>query len=131
MQKRLNALDGYLIKLEAFRNFTLEDYKAREELHDLAARYLHLAAQCVIDMANHLIAEEGWKTPDGYRDSFTILTKNKVIDSTLCDQLQEWAGFRNILVHHYLDIDHGICYNTIRNDLGQLNAFRTIMAGYL
>jgi uncharacterized protein YutE (UPF0331/DUF86 family) len=33
------------------------------------------------------------------------------------------ASFRNILVHEYLEIDHSIAYNAIRNELGDLESF--------
>jgi uncharacterized protein YutE (UPF0331/DUF86 family) len=34
--------------------------------------------------------------------------------------LRGWAGFRNILVHEYLAIDHGIAWRAIRDELGDL-----------
>ena len=38
-----------------------------------AERWLQLAAECTLDLAHHLIAERGWKTPTTYRETFEIL----------------------------------------------------------
>ena len=49
-------------------------------------------------MANHLIADRGWKTPNGYRESFRILQQEGVLDEELAGQMDAWAGLRNVLV---------------------------------
>jgi uncharacterized protein YutE (UPF0331/DUF86 family) len=46
-------------------------------------------------------------------------------------RLKGWMGFRNVLVHFYLDIDHGRSYDAIREDLGDLQAFAAAMAHLL
>lgn len=40
-------------------------------------------------------------------------------------------GFRNVLVHLYLDIDHGRSHDAIREDLGDLERFAVAMARLL
>jgi uncharacterized protein YutE (UPF0331/DUF86 family) len=37
------------------------------------------------------------------------------------ERMRGWAGFRTILVHEYLEIDHAIAYRAIRNGLGDLD----------
>ena len=37
----------------------------------------------------------------------------------------------NVLVHDYLTLDHGIAYRAIRDDLGDLDAFRGWALGKL
>ena len=41
------------------------------------------------------------------------------------------AAFRNVLVHFYLDLDHGRTYDAIANDLGDLREFMVAMAALL
>jgi uncharacterized protein YutE (UPF0331/DUF86 family) len=54
-----------------------------------------------------------------------------VIPQDLARRLQGWAGFRNILVHAYLDIDHGLAWDAIANDLGDLRELAAIAARLL
>ena len=71
--RRLDALESYLGRLRSLGKAAEADYLAEPGIHDLAARYLHLAVEAAIDLANHRIADQGLRTPDSNRDSFTVL----------------------------------------------------------
>lgn len=129
--KRLDALEDYLERLRSLGEASEADYLADPKIHDLAARYLHLAMEATIDIANHWISDVGLRTPDTNRDIFVVLEQAGEIDAALSNRLQDWAGFRNVLVHDYLTIDHGIAYKTIREDLGDLDALRRWALGKL
>lgn len=121
--RRLDGLHGYLEKLRAFRGTSEAEFRASPALHDLAERYLHLAMECVLDLGNHIIAEQRLSAPEANRDTFTRLEEAGELPADLAGRLRAWAGFRNILVHQYLDIDHGIAWHAIQNDLADLEAF--------
>lgn len=129
--RRLGALRGYLAKLRTFREIAEAEFIGNDALHDLAERYLHMAVEACLDLANHWIADRGLPTPDANRDSFTILENAGELAPDLADRLRGWAGFRNILVHEYLDIDHGIAYRAIQDELGDLEALAMWAAGKL
>ncbi len=54
-----------------------------------------------------------------------------MIDGDLAERLKRWMGFRNILVHFYLAIDHGRVYDAMQEDLGDLEAFAANMSRFL
>lgn len=110
-------------KLERFRATTEHEFLDTPALHDLAERYLHLAVEASLDLANHHIAAAGLPTPETNRDSFTRLEQAGEIDAALASRLRGWAGFRNILVHEYLAIDHRIAWRAIHEDLADLERF--------
>jgi len=87
--------------------------------------------EAVLDIGNHLIADRGLGVPDTFKGVFKTLADAGLIPDSLGGQLQLWAGFRNVLVHEYLGIDHGIVYDTLSNDLGTLEEFARIAAGLL
>ena len=118
--RRLEALHGYLQKLRAFRELEKDEFVREPALHDLAERYLHLAVEAALDLGNHWIADRALPTPDTNRDTFTVLETAGEIPADLAHRLRGWAGFRNILVHQYLEIDHGIAYRAITGELGDL-----------
>ena len=129
--RRLEALHDYSNKLRAFRDASEDEFVREPTLHDLAERYLHLAVEACLDLANHWISEQSLPTPDANRDTFTILEREGELSSDLADRLRGWAGFRNILVHEYLEIDHSIAYRAIRDELADLDAFATWAADKL
>jgi len=96
--RRLDALEGYLRRLRSLGRTSESDYLADPDVHDLAARYLHLAMEAVLDVANHWIADAGLRTPDTNRDAFTSLEEAGEIAPELAQRLRQWAGFRNVLV---------------------------------
>jgi uncharacterized protein YutE (UPF0331/DUF86 family) len=129
--RRLDALRGYLQRLEAFQSVEEAEFVREPALHDLAERYLHLAMEACLDLANHWIADSALPTPDTNRDSFTVLERAQEITPELAERLRGWAGFRNILVHEYLEIDHAIAYRALRDELGDLEALARWAAGKL
>lgn len=77
----------------------------------------------MVDLANHVIADRGWKTPETNREAFEILAKEGALDDELASLMTGWAGLRNILVHLYLEVDHERLYEILEQDLDQLEAF--------
>lgn len=120
--RRLEALRAYSTKLRGFLDVPEDEFVREPALHDLAERYLHLVVEASLDLANHWIAERALPTPDANRDTFTVLEQAGELPADLAERLRGWAGFRNILVHEYLEIDHAIAFRAIRDELGDLDA---------
>ena len=131
LSSRLDALEGYLAELRSFQSVSREEYIREPALHHLAERYLHLACESVLDTAHHVISDQGYRQAQSYKDAMDVLHEEKLIDQELATRLKGWMGFRNILVHLYLEIDHGRTYDAIRDDLGDLQQFATAMARLL
>lgn len=120
IERRLMKLEQTVRKLKEIATYSWEDYNQNEGLKDRAERNLQLAAQSCIDLANHLIADLGFRSPLTYAESFTVLREEGIISPDLAETMQKIAGFRNILVHDYLEIDQQIVYAT----LNKLQDFR-------
>ncbi|MEW6741459.1 MAG: DUF86 domain-containing protein [Planctomycetota bacterium] len=110
-------------KLRAFREVPEGEFLREPSFHDLAERYLHLAAEACIDLANHWIADRGLPAPATNRDTFTTLEQAGELQASLAHRLRGWAGFRNVLVHGYIDVDHAVAYRAIQGELGDLEEF--------
>ncbi len=123
LSSRLSALESYLAELRAFRAYPREQFIAEPALHHLAERYLHLACEAVLDIAQHVIADQGYAQAETYKNAIEVLHEEELIDQDQSDRLKRWMGFRNVLVHLYLEIDHGRVYDAIREDLGDLEGF--------
>lgn len=131
LRRRIDALLGYLARLERFAALERAAFVADPDTFDLAERQLHLAVECALDIANHVIADRGYEAPDTYRDSFAILVRHGALPPDLGQRLQGWAGLRNILVHAYLDIDHALTWQAITTELGDLRALAVLAASWL
>jgi uncharacterized protein YutE (UPF0331/DUF86 family) len=131
LSSRLDALESYLAELRSFQGCSREEFVREPALHHLAERYLHLACESVLDIAHHVIADQGFRQATSYKDTMDVLRQEGSIDADLAERLKGWMGFRNVLVHLYLEIDHGLSYDAIRQDLGDLERFAAAMARLL
>ncbi len=121
VEQRLMKLEQAVRKLREISKQPWEEYQSNEGLRDRAERNLQVAAQACIDIANHIIADKGYRTPKGYADSFNVLSEEGIIPNILSDKMKMVAGFRNILVHDYLEIDNKIVYQSLKHldDFGE------------
>ena len=131
LSSRLDALETYLAELRAFSTGGRDQFVREPALHHLAERYLHLACESVLDISHHVIADQGYRQPSSYKDAFDVLQQEGVLEDDLARRLKLWMGLRNLLVHLYLEIDHGRTYDAISEDLGDLQAFASLMARLL
>jgi uncharacterized protein YutE (UPF0331/DUF86 family) len=63
------------------------------------------ACQASIDMAMHVVAERHLGVPQSNAEAFALLEKAGIIDAPLAKSLRGMAGFRNIAVHQYEELD--------------------------
>lgn len=131
LSARLSALDGYIEEIRAFQRYPRTEFVSRPALHHLAERYLHLACEAVLDTVHHLIADCGYRQPASYKDAVDVLREAGHLDAPLAERLKEWMGFRNVLVHLYLAIDHGRVHDAIVSDLDDLRQFARSLAPLL
>ncbi len=122
---------GYLAELRSFLRHSREEFIREPALHHLAERYLQLACECVLDTAHHVIADEGLRQATSYQDAMDVLRESGFLAEDLAERLKGWIGFRSVLVHFYLNVDHGRSHDAIREDLGDLEAFAVEMTRLL
>jgi uncharacterized protein YutE (UPF0331/DUF86 family) len=71
-----------------------------------------------------LISLNGLKRPASYRETFQVLSYAGIIPEELANALADLAGFRNVLVHSYWDLNMDEIYSILQNDLRTLRSFR-------
>ncbi|WP_026477042.1 type VII toxin-antitoxin system HepT family RNase toxin [Alkaliphilus transvaalensis] len=88
---------------------------------------LQRACEASIDLAMHIIAEEGLGIPQSSREAFAILEKNSIINEEISTNLKAMVGFRNIAVHDYQQININILQKIIEYHLEDFNLYVTIL----
>jgi uncharacterized protein YutE (UPF0331/DUF86 family) len=63
------------------------------------------ACQASIDMAMHVVAEKHLGVPQSNAEAFALLEKAGIIGKELSKSLRGMAGFRNVAVHQYEELD--------------------------
>jgi uncharacterized protein YutE (UPF0331/DUF86 family) len=131
IRRRPQKLDEYLAILRRLQRYDLKAFLEDPERYGSAERFLQLAIETLIDIGNHVIAELQLGTVDHYRDVPALLAQHGYLDDILEARWVRMIGFRNILVHDYLDVDRRIVYRVLHEDLEDLEALRRVFAQFL
>jgi uncharacterized protein YutE (UPF0331/DUF86 family) len=84
---------------------------------------LQLATQAALDVASHVVSDLRLGEPATNRALFDLLVEAGWLPRDLGAILADMAGFRNVLVHGYTEVDLGIVHDVLVNRLGDLEAF--------
>jgi uncharacterized protein YutE (UPF0331/DUF86 family) len=131
IRKKLNKLDEYLAILANAQKYSYEEFISNPEHYGSVERFLHLAIESVTDMGNHVVAELSLGQVEWYSDIPKILMQDGYITSELMDKWIRMIGFRNTLVHEYIEIDRKIVYDVLQHSLSDLQAFKKVFAQFL
>jgi uncharacterized protein YutE (UPF0331/DUF86 family) len=124
VQTRLAKIREYVALLRRIRRVAGEERFVQDPLiYGNAERYLQLAIQAVLDISNHLVADRQLRLPADSRELFSLLATHKILPAPLAKRLVPMAGFRNILVHEYLEIDRRRVYRALKDDLADFEKF--------
>jgi uncharacterized protein YutE (UPF0331/DUF86 family) len=93
--------------LRSLRARGRDAFLSDEVVQDRAERHAQLLAQAAADIALHILAGTGTSAPETYAEALSALGTAAVIPEPVAARLAQAVRLRNILVHDYLDIDHG------------------------
>jgi uncharacterized protein YutE (UPF0331/DUF86 family) len=84
---------------------------------------LQIAIQAALDIASHIVSDAHLGEPRTNRELFERLTRAGRLPEPLGARLGAMAGFRNLLVHGYDEVDLAIVRDVLEHHLGDLDAF--------
>jgi uncharacterized protein YutE (UPF0331/DUF86 family) len=91
---------------------------------------LQLAIQAALDLAAHLVADEGWDVPERSGEAFLILSQKKILGTELGQRLRTMASFRNLIVREYANVNLRAVYKIWHESLDDLRQFASSPAAY-
>ena len=127
--KIMERLEGNLRLLESEQEVSAE--RASDPLWLPGIKYLFVVAiEDCIDIAQHICAVKKLGAVRDNGHSFVLLSTGGVIPLGLSEDLRRSVGFRNVLVHEYVDVDDQVVLRSLA-ELGDLRAFSQRIAQWL
>jgi uncharacterized protein YutE (UPF0331/DUF86 family) len=128
----LNQLEQSIKKVEKYKK-EIDKKKFLESglYQDALVHNLGRVVEAMLTIGNMIIAEESLKKPEVKEEIFQILEKEKIITQKLADALKGAAGFRNVLIHNYVDLDLDLVYRNIEKGLPVFREFLSQIAKYI
>lgn len=129
--RKLNYMQKYVGYLKSVRNTDMNTLDNNYELRSSVERNFHLAIETAIDIGEIIISEEGFERPEDYRSVFLIIGGQGILPETFAKDLSNAAGFRNILVHAYEDVDLELLYTFLTEKLDDFDEFAGYISDYI
>lgn len=123
----LRELSESLEDWRRYQSISIEELRMDRDKRNMVLHSMLISIQSAIDIATYVIAEKGLRKPSTYRETFEILEEGQIISEDLANDLSDLAGFRNVLVHIYWELDLDVIYGILQNDLEVLMTFKKIV----
>ena len=123
VQKLIGSMRDATRLLTELRDMDLEEFLVNEHMQSSAMYNFIAAIEAAIDIGNHLISMNGIRAPEGYADTFMVLSEAGIVDETFSLELQKMARFRNRLVHRYWDVDVAELRRILEERLGDFERY--------
>ena len=130
VRRHLLALDQALQTLRKHQGRPVDELRSDREERWVVERGLQLCTQNVLDVATHLAASAGRDVQD-YATAIDQLAELGVLPSGFAARIRPVAGFRNVIVHGYLDVDLAIVHRLLNDRLDDFAEFARLVIRYL
>jgi len=105
ISKKLEELKYYVGILESYKDKSEDEISGDVTLRGAIERYLQVAIECALDIGEMVISSEGLRKADTYKEVILRLGEAGILEKDFAERFLPAAGFRNILVHHYAEIN--------------------------
>ena len=127
----IEKLREYVAQLNQLKKLP-KDILVKQFTNVNSAKYLfQVAIECCLDIGNHVVASEGFRSPYDYKDIFKVLNENKIIPDNFLDTAVSMAKFRNRLVHLYWEVDSDKIFGFLQNNLGYFDEYIKYILDYI
>lgn len=123
IENKISSVKKYLKILDRYKKYSKKEIEGSIDIRGAVERYLYLANQAAIDLAEAVIAYKNFRKPTTMSEAFFILNEEKIISDELTEKLTKMVGFRNIIVHDYEEIDYAVVYEILQNGLKDIENF--------
>lgn len=131
IERILGDIKHNLKDLKDASDITWEVYKKDKRARRFVERTLHIIIEACIDIAQHIISDEGLREPSSYRETFVVLAENNILKEDDLSKFEKIASFRNLIVHYYEKIDDSIVFGVFKNNLSDFEIFIERIIDYI
>jgi uncharacterized protein YutE (UPF0331/DUF86 family) len=131
VMRKLATLHEHCARARRRRPASLEALHADVDLQDALAMSLFVAIQEAVDIAFHIVADEGWGVPGSYAEGFAALAERDVIDRALATELARVVAVRHRIAHGYASIDLDRLWAELPAGLDALDRYASAIARFV
>ncbi len=127
---KIDEMNSYIAELKAIMPEDYEDYVENAEKRRACERLLQIAVESVVDICGLLVKGLELGVPSSEENIFEKLENKKIVTREMNEKLKEMRSFRNVLVHHYADVNDELVYENLKN-IGDFKEFKEQILKFL
>lgn len=127
---KLRDMKRYVDFLKSYIETSTEKLRGDYLLRSAIERNFQLALESALDVGEMIISIENFRRPEEYREIIEILGEEGVLSREFAEEFASAAGFRNILVHRYTEVDLDELHRRLQN-LKDFDTFALSVAKFL
>lgn len=120
---KADRVHRHVKRVKEKRPATVQEFLSSLDLQEIILFNLQMAIQFCIDIASHIISDEGLGLPGSTNEMFYTLQENGYIAEDVADKMVAAVGFRNLVVHEYTRVDLEEVYRISQENIDDLIEF--------
>lgn len=128
---KLRELEGRLSQVRSHARPDGAALAADQDALELVSFNLMLAVQACLDIASHLIADEGWIPAVSLGESFQRLGEHDVVTSSTAAAMQRAVGLRNVVAYGYANLNVHLLHTAAGAGVDDLEHFAREIAAWM
>jgi uncharacterized protein YutE (UPF0331/DUF86 family) len=120
---KAGSVKRHLNRVFEKRNTDLRTFLKNIDIQESVLFNIQMAIQNCIDIAAHIISDEGLGVPGSTNEMFYLLEENGYLDNEITEKMVKAVGLRNLVVHEYSKIDLERIFEVTQKDITDLNEF--------
>ncbi|WP_174590036.1 type VII toxin-antitoxin system HepT family RNase toxin [Methanocella conradii] len=128
---KIRSMKKYVDFLRKYKSTSRKRLEDDYELKSAIERNFQLAIEAALDVGEIIISAKNFEKPEDYRSVILTLGRHNVIPPDFAERFARAAGFRNILVHMYDEVDIDKLYEYLQDNLPDFDEYAMHIARYL
>ncbi len=120
---KASSIKKHLNRVKEKRNTDLQTFLKDLDRQEIILFNLQMAIQNCIDIAAHIISDEGFGVPGSTNEMFYMLEENGYLNRDITEKMVKAVGFRNLMVHEYEKIELDQVFKVAQKDIRDLNEY--------
>lgn len=120
---KAGSVKRHLSRVFQKRNIDLRTFLKDIDIQESILFNIQMAVQNCIDIAAHIISDEGFGVPGSTNEMFYLLQENGYLDNEITEKMVKAVGLRNLVVHEYSKLDLDRIFEVSQKDITDLNEY--------
>jgi len=120
---KASSVKRHLNRIKEKRDIDLQTFLKDLDRQESILFNLQMAIQNCIDIAAHIISEEGVGVPGSTNEMFYLLEDNGYISVDITEKMVKAVGFRNFIVHEYGKVELKQVFEVAKKEIEDLEKY--------